>query len=132
MSLRSVVLIVGVAIMAVGCGVKGDRGPTGDIGSHGSTGQPGKDGTSIVGPEGPAGVPGVNATGVVPVQLCPGFVPTYPSVFPESALCIGQRLYGVYSSLGGFLSLLTPGRYHSEGIGATCDFTVADNCVVHP
>jgi|ERR1035437_1580126 hypothetical protein len=78
---------------------------------------------------GAAGTPGAAGTVITPIQLCPSnFVPTYPSVFVESALCIGNHLYGVYSDHGGFLALLPPGNYSSNGINASCSFTITENC----
>lgn len=75
------------------------------------------------GAQGPVGQQGT-APSVIPVQLCPGFTPVYPSTFPESALCIDGQLYGVYSANGGFLSLLPDGDYSSNGINATCNLTI--------
>jgi hypothetical protein len=82
------------------------------------------------GAAGPQGTPGTNPTPVTFVQLCPGFVPSYPSIFPEVGICVNSQLYGVYSANGGFLSLLTPGTYTSDGIGASCTLTILPNCVV--
>jgi len=71
------------------------------------------------------------APSVTPVQLCPSsFVPTYPTTFPEYALCINGSLYGVYSANGGFLTELPPGQYNSDGVNASCTFTIEPNCVV--
>lgn len=81
------------------------------------------------GPAGPQGQTGASGSTVREVQLCPG-TPTYPSVFPEVALCINNTLYAVYSANNGFLVRLTPGRYSSNAIGSRCSFTVFDNCVV--
>ena len=86
--------------------------------------------TGAVGPQGPSGSPGTNGTVVNIIQLCPGFTPTYPSSFPEVALCIDNQLYGVYSANDGFLSLLTPGTYTSDGINASCTLTILPNCVI--
>jgi hypothetical protein len=86
--------------------------------------------TGSQGPQGPSGSPGTNGTVVNIIQLCPGFTPTYPSSFPEVALCIDNQLYGVYSANDGFLSLLTPGTYTSDGINASCTLTILPNCVV--
>lgn len=86
-----------------------------------------------VGPSGPQGVPGEigpeGAAGLTTIQFCPG-TPTYPSVFPEVGVCISGNLYAVYSALGGFLTLLPPGRYSSNAIGSRCSFTVFSNCEV--
>lgn len=89
---------------------------------QGPQGAPGTNGTN--------GVNGVDATPVTVVPLCPGFVPSYPNVFPEYGLCIGTTLYGVYSANGGFLAELPPGTYSSNGINASCNLTVKPNCEV--
>jgi hypothetical protein len=39
-------------------------------------------------------------------------------------------MYGVYSDNGGFLSELPPGEYSSDGINASCSFTIGANCSV--
>jgi len=79
---------------------------------------------------GPAGADGKDGTVITPVELCPGFVATYPSKFPEYALCISDQLYGVYSDHGGFLALLPPGDYYSNGINASCNLRIAAHCAV--
>lgn len=81
------------------------------------------------GPSGAPGSPGLNATPVTLIQLCPG-TPVYPSTFIEYAICIDSQLYGVYSQNGGFLSLLLPGSYTSDGINSTCNLTILPNCGV--
>lgn len=93
----------------------------------GKTGPKGDPGESVVGPQ---GAPGSDAAQITPVELCPGFVPKYPYSFPEYGLCIDNQLYGVYSANGGFLALLPPGTYSSNGINASCNLTVASNCRV--
>lgn len=80
--------------------------------------------------QGPPGMPGNPGTIIIPIPLCPDFIPTYPNVFPEYALCIDNQLYGVYSRNGGFLALLPPGTYYSDGINASCTLVVESNCVV--
>jgi hypothetical protein len=75
------------------------------------------------------GSSGTNATPVTTVQLCPG-TPTYPSTFVEYGVCIGGNLYGVYSANDGFLALLPPGTYSSDGINASCNLTIGPNCAV--
>lgn len=126
------IVIIGLlALLAAGCGkstdvqvVKGDTGATGSTGSQGNVGPGGGPGAN--------GAPGQDATPVVAIQLCPSsFIPSYPNVFPESALCVGNNLYGVYSAHGGFLALLPPGVYSSNGINASCTFTVSAGCVVN-
>lgn len=97
-----------------GCGEAGPVGPAGPQGKQGEQGETGAQGQS--------GTPG---TVITPIQLCPpNFVPTYPNVFPEIAFKIGNKLYGVYSANGGFMVELTPGTYSSNGINASCTFTV--------
>lgn len=118
-------LLLLIIFFAVGCGQieQGPPGPMGPQGLNGATGQVGAQG-----PQGPAGTPG---TVVTAVQLCPAtFTPVYPTEFPESALCVGGNLYGVYSANGGFLAELPPGQYSSDGINASCTFTIEANCVV--
>lgn len=93
------------------------NGEQGEIGPQGIPGLQGVPGT-----EGTAG------TVITVIQLCnPSFVPTYPNIFPEVALEINGLLYAVYSQNNGFLVLLTPGTYSSNGIGASCTFTVNPN-----
>lgn len=75
------------------------------------------------------GTDGANATPVTEVQLCPG-TPSYPSLFPEYALCIEGTLYGVYSANGGFLAELPPGTYSSDGINDSCTLVIGPNCSV--
>lgn len=82
-----------------------------------------------IGETGAQGVPGQNATPVTEVQFCPG-VTTYPNEFNEVGLCISGNIYAVYSSNGGFLVEIPPGEYSSDGINASCDFTVGLNCEV--
>lgn len=94
----------------------------GAVGQTGSTGATGETGS-----QGPAGV---DITPVTTIQFCPNVTPIYPSNFPEYGLCIGGNLYGVYSANDGFLALLPPGQYSSDGINASCTFTVGANCAV--
>lgn len=96
------------------------QGPAGKDGKNGVDGRDGSNGQN-----------GSNGTVVTPIQLCnPNFVPTYPSVFPEFAICLGNQLYGVYSTNGGFLAVLPPGQYNSNGINASCTFRVSANCII--
>ena len=84
------------------------------------------------GAQGIAGVNGTNATPVTAIQLCPAsFIPTYPSIFPEVAFCISNKMYGVYSANGGFMTYLPIGNYNSNGINASCNFNIQANCVVN-
>lgn len=100
------------------------NGSNGVIGPVGPKGDPGQ---SI---EGPAGSPGQPGTQITTIQFCQGITPTYPSTFPEIGICIANQLYAVYSANGGFMVFLTPGTYSSNGINASCTFTVGDNCEV--
>ena len=84
----------------------------------------GKDGTNGI--DGKQGSPGTTITSV---QFCPG-VPSYPSTFPETGLCINGNIYAVYSANDGFWTLIPPGIYHSNAIGSSCNFTVMSNCVI--
>lgn len=92
----------------------GAQGATGAAGSNGANGTNGTNGT--------------NATPVSLIKLCPG-TPSH-TVFVEYAICVQNQLYAVYSANGGFLTLLSPGGYTSDGIGSACNLTVAANCVV--
>jgi hypothetical protein len=98
------------------------NGLTGSVGAIGAAGPQGEQGAT-----GPAGEAG---TQVTVVQFCPGVTSTYPSNFPEVGFCISNQLYAVYSANDGFLTLVTPGVYSSDGINASCTFTVAANCEV--
>jgi hypothetical protein len=72
---------------------------------------------------------GLDAQGIGVVQFCPG-TPAYPSTFLEVGLVINNKVYGVYSTNGGFLTYLPPGNYTSNAVGSTCNFTLnADNTV---
>lgn len=82
------------------------------------------DGTN--GLDGQDGTPG---TVVTPIQFCPG-AGSYPDTFPEVGFCLGGNLYAVYSANGGFLTEVLPGTWSSDGINASCTFTVAPSCVV--
>lgn len=79
---------------------------------------------------GMTGPAGINASQVIPIQFCNNASPTYPSNFPEYGLCINNTIYGVYSQNGGFLAELPPGTYNSDGINASCTFTIKSNCNV--
>ena len=107
--------ILAVLALNQGCGRQGDVGPQGTPGA------------SVVGPQ---GVTGVNGSTVTPILLCSGVTPSYPNTFPEYAICLNNQLYGVYSSQGGFMALLPPGTYTSDGINASCTVTVGLNCQV--
>lgn len=97
-----------------GCG----RGPTGYNGKDGKDGADGRDGT--------------DATPVTVVQLCPNRpAPSY-GAFPEQALCIGGKLYGIYNTQDhglDYLAELPPGNYASIApLG--CNLTIGANCAV--
>lgn len=111
-------------------GQDGLNGNKGDTGAAGPQGDPGAIGDT--GPKGDTGIAGSPGTVITPVQFCSGITPTYPSYFPESGLCINHQMYGVYSANGGFLALLTPGSYSSDGINASCTFTIGADCAVAP
>lgn len=134
-------------------GVSGATGPQGAVGGQGARGEAGADGVNgsnglpctvvaytggvqIVCPDGSTqvvlnGVDGSDATPVTTVEFCgAGYEATYPTVFPEYGLIIGGKLYGVYSANGGFLAAMPAGAYTSNGINASCNFTVnADNSI---
>lgn len=100
-------------------------GSTVSVVCNGSNGVQGPSGST--GPQGPAGV---DITPISFVQFCTGISPSYPGTFPEIGLCINHNLYGVYSQNGGFLVLLPPGAYISNGINASCNFTITADCGV--
>lgn len=99
-------------------GVPGINGVDGQNGTNGTDGVPGLDGQDGISPPTP-----------YMVHLCPG-VTAYPSVFVEVALCLNNKLYGVYSANGGFLTYLPPGTYSSNAIGSACNLTVGADCQV--
>jgi len=109
-----------INLLTMGC-AQPQNGSTGIAGPTGAQGP-----TGLQGAEGPRGQDGQIAT---VVQLCPG-VPHYGTVYVETALCINNQLYGVYSANGGFLTFLPPGAYTSNGIGSACNLTVLPNCQV--
>lgn len=137
-----------IFLFLTGCG---SAGPSGQQGMNGANGANGEDGSSchvtevfanaqapnggallICGPDsalllnGIPGKDGTDGTVINSVQLCPSnFVPTYPDIFPEIAFKIENKLYAVYSANGGFLVELVPGTYSSNGINASCTFTVS-------
>lgn len=91
-------------------------------GQDGSNGSNGTNGTN--------GANGTNGTVITTVQFCaPSFVSSY-GVFPEIGLCIDDQMIGVYSANGGFLAPLPSGNYSSNGINASCTFTIHPHCVV--
>ena len=100
-------------------GTNGTNGTNGSNGANGSNGSNGSNGTN-----------GTNGTVVTPVQFCSADKASYPNTFPEVGFCIAGQLYAVYSANDGFLSLITPGTYTSNGINSSCTFTVSANCAV--
>lgn len=120
--------IIVSSLLLSSCGKPGATGATGNTGLQGTSGAVGETGaTGSTGAQGPTGTPG---TIITPIQLCTACTPVYPNVFPESAVCIDNQLYGVYSANGGFLSLITPGAYSSDGINCSCTFTVSAGCII--
>ena len=100
---------------------------TSQVISNGIDGQQGIQGqTGNTGPQGPSGL---NGTTITSIQFCPG-INTYPSTFPEVGFCINNQIYAVYSANDGFLSLMQPGAYSSNGINSSCNFTILSNCVI--
>jgi hypothetical protein len=91
---------------------------------NGTNGQNGAQGST--GAQGSAGTPG---TIITSVQFCAGTT-NYPSNFFEVGFCISNTLYAVYSQNDGFLTEVPPGSYTSDGINASCNFTVGENCAI--
>jgi hypothetical protein len=110
--MKTILILMSLAVLLSACA---PGGPTGAQGSTGSTG-----------PQGPAGAPGTIGT---PVQFCPGTT-SYSGEFNEVGFCINGTIYAVYSANDGFLSEVPPGTYSSDGINASCTFTVGPNCEV--
>lgn len=90
-------------------------------------GAPGTDGDD--GAKGPKGDKGDSGSSISVIALCPGST-HYPDTFIEQALCIGGKLYGVYSDRGGYLTYLPPGNYSSNAVGSCCNFTVKPECKI--
>lgn len=122
MNLKLALICISIAFVLAGCGTEkfesGSNGQPGIVGPKGDKGDPGD--------RGPAGADGLPAQ---VVMLCSG-INTYPGVFVEVALCLNNKLYGVYSANGGFLTELPPGNYSSNAIGSACNLTVHANCIV--
>lgn len=107
-----------------GCGydavfIPGPKGDTGAQGPKGDTGENGNNGSN-----------GADAVSVYAVQLCPNNPPaSYPNVFPEVALCIQHKLYGVYNGNIDYFSEIPPGNYSSIAPQG-CNLHVYPDCVV--
>lgn len=116
-------------------GCKGPQGTTGVPGPSGEDGfgSPGPAGSQ--GPQGeagPAGLDGADGTVIAAVQFCPGYIPKYPTVFPEVGLCIDGLLYAeYYAPPSSGLVLIVDGEYSSTQTGAPCTFNVS-GCEVTP
>ena len=90
-----------------------------------------QNGTTTLILNGRNGLNGTNGTTVTPIQFCSASTASYPNTFPEVGFCINKKLYAVYSATDGFLSLIPPGAYISNGINSSCTFTVGLNCQVN-
>ena len=150
-------MLMGIVIVAclTGCGKPGKDGSSGVNGIGGLNGIDGSscsahavlanpaapngatlvectNGTSNLVLNGINGVKGVDGHSVSfdPIQFCPA-APHYPSTFPEVGFCIDDQLYGVYSANGGFMAVIQPGAWQSQGIGSSCSFVVEAHCKVH-
>jgi len=157
--IMAILTIMLIGMLLTGCsGPKGDigytgatgaQGPQGNIGPHGPQGNPGMPGLNaqpctafktngIATITCPGSAPvsiqdgqnGATGTVITLIQFCSGFTQSYPSTFAEYGLCIDNQLYGVYSANGGFLALLPPGTYSSDGINSSCTFTIGNNCEI--
>jgi hypothetical protein len=119
----SLIVCPGGTSQFVSNGSDGVDGLNGQDGVDGQDGQDGEDGED--------GEDGADGTVVTVHQFCPAsHVPSYPSTFPEVGMCIGNKMYGVYSANGGFLVFMPPGTYSSNGINSSCTFTLQANCVI--
>lgn len=89
-------------------------------------------GPGVPGPQGEQGPAGLDAAPVIVVQLCPNRpAPSY-GTFPEQALCIGGKLYGVYNTQDhglDYLAELPPGNYASIAPQG-CNLTIGENCAI--
>lgn len=131
-----------LSLLALGCG-QGPAGPMGFSGTNGSSCSTATVTSSVVTPNGGAliqctddtqslilnGANGAPGTFAQIVQFCPG-VTTYPSTFAEVGFCINGNIYAVYSANGGFLSEDPVGYYGSDGVNASCNFTILANCQI--
>lgn len=133
--MKNIILAL-ILILTVACGhhKHGKDGANGSNGLQGAPGTPGEKGDiGSQGPKGDQGDPGIqgprgsDGTIIVPIQFCPGSVPTYPSIFPEYGFLIDGKVYAVYSTNGGFLTLIPPGVYNSNAVGSACNFEVNED-----
>lgn len=123
------ILFVLLIVSLAGCGdnngfiaVPGPQGAPGDPGPQGNQG--------LAGPVGPTGTAGQDGTSITTVQLCSGYTSSYPSTFPEVALCIDGKLYAeYYSPPSSGLTYLPDGSYSSTQTSAPCNFVVS-GCTV--
>lgn len=135
-----ILLTLFVASILMACG----QGPTGLTGATGPAGpQGGSCSAAIVSPSNTApnggsliqcadgtqslilnGIPGTPGTVIAPIQFCKNPVTSYPTTFVEIGFCISGEIYAVYSANDGFLSPIPNGNYTSDGINASCNFTV--------
>lgn len=90
----------------ISCGPQGNQGPAGQTGPAGSDLNP-----------------------IRIVQFCLGST-QYPTTFAEVGFCINNEVWAVYSANSGFLTLVPPGLYNSNGINSSCNFEVKTNCVI--
>jgi hypothetical protein len=130
-----------VMVLLIACqGPQGPAGPQGPTGqgctvstlNAGSLGAPNggalvscANGTQAMILNGTNGTNGTNGSIITPVQFCTNSVTTYPSTFAEVGFCINGTLYAVYSANGGFETQVVSGEYGSDGINASCDFSVS-------
>ena len=89
------------------------------------------DGSSSLLLNGTNGSDGTAGTLVTAIQFCGSVTGSYPSTFPEIGFCINNNIYAVFSTNGGFLTEVLPGTWSSDGINASCTFTVSAGCVVN-
>lgn len=131
-----------LTLVLTGCGdygyyrsIPGKDGQNGAAGADGAQGEKGDKGdkgdTGETGAQGAAGANGADGSQITVVQLCGSCIAAYPSVFPETAICLNGSLQAVYSQNGGFLVELPNGNYSSNGINCSCTFHVSGCNVTH-
>lgn len=111
--MKKIMLVLLVGVLMSGCGKTGPAGAAGKDGAQGAQGVPGADGK--------------DGSQWTIVKFCPGET-VYPSKFVEVGFCVNGSVYATYSANGGFTSEIPPGSYGSQGINASCNFVVLDNC----